>query len=108
MTTGSSLTVSRQMEQRNLLSLFIGFDFAVVGGFSSVEGFAGILRSRSESWLMEEVDMRGWRSFSSDSDSSGMSRIQQKRCWCFFCDKYCAPLHDIHLKIIAFSDQTQR
>lgn len=85
MTTGSSLTVSRQMEQRNLLSLFIAFDFAVVGGLScSVEGFAGILRSRSESWLMEEVDMRGWRSFSSDSDSSGMSRIQQKRCWCFF------------------------
>jgi hypothetical protein len=57
-TTGSSLTVSRQIEQRNLLSLFV--DFAD-GGLSLVGDLAGILRSRSESWVTEEVDLRGLR-----------------------------------------------
>ena len=64
MTTGSSETVSRQMEQRKRLSLLL--DLLVNRGF-----MAGILRSKSsdELWLIDDVDGCG---FSLPASSSNL------------------------------------
>lgn len=61
MTTGSSLTVSRQMEHKNRLSLC---DLCFFAGCAEL---AGILRSRSESRLTDELDLRGLVPFGSAS-----------------------------------------